>query len=510
MIIATSSILLALVSALGVYFYKEHQQTEVNRNLVEQLGLGAQRTAAISAYLNDDVLATEIINGLEQNDLVAGAIIENSDGLNVSIGNNQNRKAISILLEDPFTKGEVVGNFRIYPDNDFIRDSVTRIALENAVVFLVISLLISLIVGWVVQQQLTTPISRLTRAFEKQKHYSPEAVEPIEIGYTKKDEFGLLIDGINDLTEELKEQFSREQQLRVHHESLQKHFKLIFEQARAGIGIIDAKNQLVTKNPAFNHLCPALIESTDFIAAFNQKEQLKTHFQRLRLVNSSDQIAVDISFTDAGKERVLHCLFARISSKHASLGSYDDALIEVIAYDVTERIFREKRTKFEADHDALTGMFNRRAGTRELKKLMHGQDGDAVLMMIDLDKFKPVNDQYGHDAGDVVLRQVSKAIKRVFLDIESVSCRWGGDEFLVAIKQPCSDNAKLQKLCESLVNSISQPIEIEENIEVIISASIGSARAKSVDDDLDELIAIADANMYQVKKSGQSRIMIDN
>ncbi|MFC3122231.1 sensor domain-containing diguanylate cyclase [Agaribacter flavus] len=498
--------LFALVSAAGVYFYKEHQQTNVNRQLVEQLGVGAQQTAAIAAYLNDDVLATEIINGLALNDLVAGVTIENQDGLLASVGSNGNKRAISILLEDPFTKGEVVGTFRIYPDYDFIQKSVTRNAIENASVLLLISLFTSLIVGWVVQQQLTTPISKLTNAFENQKGRSPDTFKPIEIGYNKKDEFGLLIDGINSLTLALKDQFTREQQLRLHHGKLQEHFKLIFEQARAGIGIINSDNQLITKNPAFNHLCPKLIESTDFVGAFVQREQLKTHFQRLRLVNSSDQIAVDISFIDGSQERVLHCLFARICDADSNFEAGEEVLIEVIAYDITERTYREKRTKFEADHDVLTGLLNRRAGKREIKKMNNKELNGTVLMMVDLDKFKPVNDLYGHDAGDIVLRQVGQVIKRTFNDMPSVACRWGGDEFLIAIPEDERTESTIKEMCDKLIMNISQPITVEEGVDVQISASIGVSRSSHSNEELEELIAAADATMYEVKKSRKGEL----
>ena len=77
--------------------------------------------------------------------------------------------------------------------------------------------------------------------------------------------------------------------------------------------------------------------------------------------------------------RVLHCLFASIRGERSVQRVEDDVLIEVIAYDVTERSDREKRIKFEADHDALTGLFNRRAAMRETKSLINSSSLCSAL-----------------------------------------------------------------------------------------------------------------------------------
>ncbi|MGQ8366172.1 diguanylate cyclase domain-containing protein [Glaciecola sp. 1036] len=512
LVIASLSILLVTVTAVLGYYYKLNQQNLANRHVIEQIGASVERTAAISAYLNDEDLALEIVNGLVLNDLIKGVILTGDDDLLVKTGDISSKKSIVVELNDPFSPEINVGVLQIFPDDALIVKNARKDSFENAVLFTIVSLFIAASVGVVVHLQLTSPLRRLTTKFEKQSDLSPERLKPIDIAYPRQDELGQMIKGINVLVSTVQAQFSTEQQLRQHYEKLQHHFKLIFEQASAGIGIIDGNNKLITKNPAFEQLCPSLKTSTEFLSIFEDNSHLLSHLEHLRQSHSNQQVAIDLSLIVDGNTRVLHCLFARISGERSVMRNKHDVLIEVIAHDITERIDREKRIKFEADHDLLTGLNNRRAFLRKMAERLDGHkagrhQNNFALLMIDLDKFKPVNDTYGHEAGDKVLRHVGEIITTSFESYNSVCCRWGGDEFIIGF-EIAADDERLATICKRLIHNISQPLTVASETQVTIGASIGVVHSADFDLDIQGLMNEADKTMYEVKEKSRGDFLI--
>ena len=122
--------------------------------------------------------------------------------------------------------------------------------------------------------------------------------------------------------------------------------------------------------------------------------------------------------------------------------------------------------------------------------------------MIDLDKFKPINDTHGHEVGDLVLKGVADNM-RAILTPEKASCiRWGGDEFLVGVRM--IDQAHIETLVCSLLQSIKQEFKVDETLKVSVGASIGVIVVKRTgpdSHDLDSLIARADDLMYETKQT---------
>lgn len=153
-----------------------------------------------------------------------------------------------------------------------------------------------------------------------------------------------------------------------------------------------------------------------------------------------------------------------------------------------------------AEHDPLTGLLNRRLFHRETSGLIaSGRSADAHLMvaLIDLDKFKSVNDRYGHAAGDEALVHVAQAITRAAGDA-AVVARSGGEEFLVAITSPTPDCQDLaQRICSAIAESPAG-----------VTASVGTTAVRLCDTDgedkplVDRLVATADWAMYRAKRAG--------
>ena len=147
-------------------------------------------------------------------------------------------------------------------------------------------------------------------------------------------------------------------------------------------------------------------------------------------------------------------------------------------------------------HDYLTGLLNRHGLFDEIKQ--QGKvDKDHAVMMIDIDYFKKINDNFGHDAGDVVLQSVAKA----FADHKNANvCRWGGEEFVLWFSdaEKMSDPYKLCRAVERMpiyIRSIDQ--------ELSVTISIGVARGRGT---MTELIEQADVLLYKAKQNGRNRV----
>ena len=150
---------------------------------------------------------------------------------------------------------------------------------------------------------------------------------------------------------------------------------------------------------------------------------------------------------------------------------------------------------YEVMHDALTGLYNRRAYD------MFSQDTDlthAALLILDVDDFKSINDTYGHDTGDVVLRRVAQLLRHSFRSVDLV-CRIGGDEFTVIMQRV---NSGMADLVRSKVRHINDTLQQPEGSAPPASLSVGVAFSDRRDPQGD-LFKDADTALYQVKEQGR-------
>jgi len=180
----------------------------------------------------------------------------------------------------------------------------------------------------------------------------------------------------------------------------------------------------------------------------------------------------------------------------------------VMLHDVTELRGLARQMSYQATHDALTGLVNRREFERRLEEAIdsgHRGDGQHVLCYLDLDRFKLVNDTSGHVAGDSMLREVAKLLRDAVRDSDTVG-RLGGDEFgLLLIGCPLD---KARQIADDLTRAVSDYRFVWKDKIFNIGVSVGLVEISRESGTLEELLAAADTACYVAKKQGSGRVAV--
>ena len=156
-----------------------------------------------------------------------------------------------------------------------------------------------------------------------------------------------------------------------------------------------------------------------------------------------------------------------------------------------------KHTYDMATKDSLTGLYNRQYLEDYAKQAfdrMRRHENILVLIFIDVDNFKYVNDTFGHEEGDRVLKEVSEVFQELFRKYDVVA-RYGGDEFVIFLEEKLYEEEALTDILEQMVERIETRLS-----QFKISASYGCAAAPNEADDLEALIELADERMYAHKR----------
>jgi diguanylate cyclase (GGDEF)-like protein len=166
--------------------------------------------------------------------------------------------------------------------------------------------------------------------------------------------------------------------------------------------------------------------------------------------------------------------------------------------DITEQHKSEELIRYLAKHDSLTGLANR-GNFYETMDNNKANDLKIItaIMCIDLDRFKPINDNFGHGAGDEVIKTIAKRIK-THAGSKAIVSRLGGDEFAILLS-PVSSQKEIETIAKNITNAISKPIKWEE-IELNITASIGIALSPENGTSTQELMHNSDLALYYAKK----------
>ena len=160
--------------------------------------------------------------------------------------------------------------------------------------------------------------------------------------------------------------------------------------------------------------------------------------------------------------------------------------------------------------DELTGLYNRRYFDRHLHVMLskaQEQERDMALMILDIDHFKAVNDNHGHDIGDAVLREFAARLKRNIRGVD-LACRFGGEEFVVLM--PDTDTAQAEAVAERVRQAMAEKtFEVGTARALSVTVSVGVSIRESLADTPEGLIKRADVALYRAKREGRNRVIFD-
>jgi len=186
------------------------------------------------------------------------------------------------------------------------------------------------------------------------------------------------------------------------------------------------------------------------------------------------------------------------------LGSLATILGILIATYIIKCVSKQARKlEHQALHDELTGLANRSLFLDQLRKMIRRGQRQSIsfsIVLMDLNRFKQVNDIYGHQVGDLLLQEVARRLNKYLRKIDTVA-RLGGDEFVVILESLSSDN--VDKIIEKLTKIIAEPFLLSGK-EITIGSSMGIASYPIHGQDCITLINRADAAMYEAKRSGKA------
>ncbi|MBN2816808.1 MAG: GGDEF domain-containing protein [Campylobacterales bacterium] len=177
-------------------------------------------------------------------------------------------------------------------------------------------------------------------------------------------------------------------------------------------------------------------------------------------------------------------------------------LNEKLQYEIHEHEVTKIKLQELAMHDMLTGVANRLLLMENLESMISlatRNKQNVVVMFLDLDGFKEVNDNYGHEAGDYLLQVVAKRLQTLIRRTDTLA-RMGGDEFILGFMQP----AQTDVLAQRVISAINEPIELVDKKSVSVGVSIGIAHFPKDAKNAEELIRIADDRMYLSKAEGKN------
>ncbi|MBY0579139.1 MAG: EAL domain-containing protein [Burkholderiales bacterium] len=278
----------------------------------------------------------------------------------------------------------------------------------------------------------------------------------------------------------------------------------VFENTREGILITDEENRIINANRSFSEM---------------------TGYSREELIGKEPRCFLAGLQDDNAQGRILHAIETTGSWRGELWGKRKDGtpfatLLNISAVrneqgelthyvsvfgNITDMKDTEKRLENLAHFDPLTNLPNRTLLAEDLRKAILQADRNGrifALAFLDLDDFKPVNDQHGHETGDRLLIEVAKRLKRALRGEDSIA-RLGGDEFVMLLSG-IKDMADVELMLNRLLLDLSSPYQVDSFV-MRISASIGVTVYPFDRSDADTLLRHADQAMYLAKQSGRNR-----
>jgi diguanylate cyclase (GGDEF)-like protein/PAS domain S-box-containing protein len=474
---------------------------------VHELHATVESTVSVACFVNDATLAKEIAAGLMKNRILSGVRITSGNNVLHSIGgpapkhtNARNAiEAITQPIRSPFDATAIVGTITLYVSHAEIeaqalaysRYTTWMLGLQVAIVAAGVAFLVYLLV--------TRPIKGISDELHRLEIRS--GMRLTVPSYRRTDEIGQLVMDVNSLITRLSDALSTERDLRKAQELSERRMRLVFEKADTGILVLDESGAVQSCNPSFvrilgpdagtqgSSLAKLLAPHGPLVAGLIAEsfESGKPRDADLEIeVRGRGKIWVELSVNPLGPN-----------------------LLQGLLNDITERKRAESAAHELAVRDSMTGLLNRRGLDNALTTVLSSAIAESrqlALLLVDLDRFKAVNDTYGHEAGDLVLREVANVLSQNVRRTDIVG-RTGGDEFVVLLPG-IEGPYKAEEIAQNIIAGVSKPIPLGDGNFAHIGASIGISLTGLAREPAAALLRRADVAMYAAKQAGRGRALL--
>lgn len=384
---------------------------------------------------------------------------------------------------------------------------------------LIVTLLFTLLAGGITWGLLRYQLAPLSETVTTLDQLSRAEHTPPPLPVVRNDEIGQLIAGFNRLLGTL---HLRENALRAS----ESHFRLLTERASDVVWQLDHRLNILYISPADEKLRG--IKHADVVGrpfpemSPEEERPLIVHaFETLAQASAKDETATFVfrQTCSNGAQIWTEILASADRQSDGSISGFHG-----ITRNITERRQMEEKIRQLAFHDALTGLPNRRLMMDRLQQAIatcRRNQQQGALLFIDLDNFKPLNDRYGHTAGDLLLIEVAARLRSCLRETDSVA-RFGGDEFVVLLGaidgHKDSAMSQVERIADKIRDTLAAPYiltVVQDDappriVEHRCTASIGITLFDDTRDNPAELLRWADRAMYTAKEHGRNRLVFSS
>jgi diguanylate cyclase (GGDEF)-like protein/PAS domain S-box-containing protein len=327
---------------------------------------------------------------------------------------------------------------------------------------------------------------------------------------------------VTKLNEDLATQIAETRQAETALAAQEAYFRMIAENVDDFIAVLDQDGQRLYNSPSYSKIFGSVndMKGTDSFAEIHPDDRERVRQIFMQTVQSGIGLRTEYRFVlPNGGIRYMESSGGLIKSPQG-----EASRVVVVSHDITERRAAESRINKLAFYDTLTNLPNRRLQRERQAHAMAASKRTGrygAVMFLDLDNFKPLNDTYGHDAGDQLLVEVAHRLGGCVREVDTVA-RFGGDEFVILLSELSKDKVEstleARIVAEKIRNSLAEPYvlklksekEAEFSVEYRCTSSIGVVLFIDHKASAEDILKWADMAMYQAKDAGRNQICFHN
>lgn len=507
-ILLAGVVLAVLFSVTSLWLIR---QNESARLLSQMDGVVStvESTVKIACFTNDKALAEEVARGLMTNQAVASVRIVSDKNVLAYLRKKGTEgspaQVVQRKVASPFDDGSYVGVIEVAADGEFIQAESAKYSWFTVVLLLLEVVAVVIAVAYVMLRSVVKPITDFSEDLRDiQDGTGRFIVVPLD---DEENELGALARSFNAMLETKSRLLSQERAMREEVAQNEARLRAILENTPDLVVRYDRDCRRVLVNPAY------LRETGTVLEDVLNKEFTNSAVWRQPTMRPDEYVARVKAVMATGKPDVILAEWIGpsghlVSHEMRVVPEYgvDGRIIGALAVgrNVTERKAVERELTYRATHDALTGLPNRtllkdrlQQGIAQAQRSSRG----VVVVFIDIDNFKAINDSLGHEVGDELLKQMANRMRTILREGDTVA-RQGGDEFVILL-QDCVTSHGLDRVVQKIFQNISEPCDVAGN-RLYPGASMGIAVYPQDGHDMDTLMRNADTAMYAAKAQGRN------